>query len=198
MIKGGKQHIIKKLRVNEGITAREVRVVGDKGEQLGIMPIAQARELARKQDLDLLEVAPTSVPPVCRLVDYGKFKYEQQKKEREIRKSQKLVDLREVRLRPKIGEHDLESKLTSIKKWLVDGDKVKITMMFRGREITHQDLGWGILKRIVDNLKGLALIEKQPSMEGQRMFIVIAPVSAQQTKPKEEVKETEDAKVKNA
>jgi translation initiation factor IF-3 len=198
VIKGGKQHIIKKLRVNEGITAREVRVVGDKGEQLGIMPIAQARELARKQDLDLLEVAPTSVPPVCRLVDYGKFKYEQQKKEREIRKSQKLVDLREVRLRPKIGEHDLESKLTSIKKWLVDGDKVKITMMFRGREITHQDLGWGILKRIVDNLKGLALIEKQPSMEGQRMFIVIAPVSAQQTKPKEEVKETEDAKVKNA
>ena len=186
------------MRVNEGIIAREVRLVGDKGEQLGIMTLAQARELARKQDLDILEVAPTSVPPVCRLLDYGKYKYEQAKKEREMRKSQKVAVLREVRLRPKIGEHDLESKIKTIKKLLADGDKVKITMMFRGREITHSDIGWGLLKKIVDMVKGLALIEKQPSMEGQRMYIVISPISIQQVKVKEEVDKTQDAKTKDS
>jgi translation initiation factor IF-3 len=175
-----------------------VRLVGDKGEQLGIMPISQARELARRQELDILEVAPTSVPPVCRLLDYGKYKYEQAKKEREMKKGQKLAVLREVRLRPKIGEHDLEAKTRNIKKFLTDGDKVKITMMFRGREITHPDIGWGLLKKIVDQMKGLALIEKQPAMEGQRMYIVMSPVVSQQPKEKEEVNKSEDAKVKDA
>ena len=173
-------------------------MVGDKGEQLGIMSIAQARELARRQELDILEVAPTSVPPVCRLLDYGKYKYEQAKKDREMKKGQKLSVLREVRLRPKIGEHDLESKTRNIKKFLTDGDKVKITMMFRGREITHPDIGWGLLKKIVDQMKGLALIEKQPAMEGQRMFIVMSPVSGQQVKEKEEGNKSEDAKIKDS
>lgn len=173
--------------------------MGDKGEQLGIMTLAQARELARKQDLDILEVAPTSVPPVCRLVDYGRYKYEQAKKEREAKKGQKISVLREVRLRPKIGEHDLESKLRTIKKLVAQGDKVRITMMFRGREITHSDIGWGLLKRITDQMKGMAVIEKQPSMEGQRMFIVIAPVATTQpVKAKEEELKTQDAKTQNA
>lgn len=164
------------------------------------MTIAQARELARKQSLDILEVAPTSVPPVCRLLDYGKYKYQQDKKEREMKKSQKLVLLREVRLRPKIGEHDLEAKTRNIKKLLGGGDKVKITMMFRGREITHADLGWGLLKKIVEELKGLALIEKQPTMEGNRMFIIMSPPATQQAKPKEkeEVEESQNAKAEDA
>jgi translation initiation factor IF-3 len=167
--------------------------VGEKGEQLGIMPIAQAREMARRRDLDILEVAPTSVPPVCRLIDYGRYKYEQAKKEREIKKSQRLSVLREVRLRPKIGEHDLESKARTIKKLLTDGDKVRVTMMFRGREITHPDIGWGLLKKIVDQMKGLAMIEKQPAMEGQRMFIILTPVSGQQAKAKGEVQKIQNA-----
>jgi translation initiation factor IF-3 len=161
------------------------------------MSIAQARELARKQDLDILEVAPTSVPPVCRLLDYGKYKYEQAKKERDIKKSQKLSVLREVRLRPKIGDHDLEAKTRTIKKFIVDGDKVKVTMMFRGREITHSDIGWGLLKKIVEQMKGLAMIEKQPSMEGQRMYIILSPVPAQHAKAKEEVHKSQDAKNEN-
>lgn len=161
------------------------------------MSIAQAREMARKQSLDLLEVAPTAVPPVCRLLDYGKYKYQQAKKEREMKKGQKLALLREVRLRPKIGEHDLESKARTIKKLLSGGDKVRITMMFRGREITHPDLGWGLLKKVVEQMKGLALIEKQPTMEGSRMFIVLSPVTSQQARPKEEEKESQDAKVED-
>jgi translation initiation factor IF-3 len=175
--------IIKKLRVNEGIKTRECRLVGDKGEQLGVMPLFQALDLARKKSFDLVEVAPTAVPPVCRLMDYGKFKYEQAKKEREMRKSQKVSILREIRLRPKIGEHDFEAKTRSVKKLLQDGDKVKITIMFRGREITHANLGWKLLEKMMEVLKGTVSIEKQPSMEGSRMFMILTPLTTQQAKP---------------
>ena len=133
--------IIKKLRVNERIRASEVRLVGEKGEQLGVMLLSQAKEVARKHTLDLVEVATTAVPPVCRLLDYGKYKYEQDKKEREARRNQKISLLREVRLRPKIGDHDFEAKARIAKKLLTNGDKVKVTIMFRGREITHPDIG---------------------------------------------------------
>lgn len=157
--------------------------MGDKGEQLGVMPLYQALDLAKKKNYDLVEVAPTAVPPVCRLMDYGKFKYEQAKKERDMRKSQKTSILREIRLRPKISEHDFEAKTRSAKKLLEDGDKVKITIMFRGREITHADLGWRLLEKMMEVLKGTVSIERQPVMEGSRMFMILAPISSQQVKP---------------
>lgn len=157
-------------------------MVGDKGEQLGVMALYQALEMAKKKGFDLVEVAPTAVPPVCRLMDYGKFKYEQAKKEREMRKSQKTSIVREIRLRPKIGEHDFEAKTRSVKKLLQDGDKVKITIMFRGREITHADLGWKLLEKMMESLKGTVTIEKQPQMEGSRMYMILAPLSIQQPK----------------
>ncbi len=164
------------------------------------MTALQARELARKHGLDLVEVAPTSVPPVCRLLDYGKFKYEQQKKEQQARKSQKVTATREIRLRPKIGAHDFEAKARVAKKLLADGNKVKVTLMFRGREITHPDLGWKVLQRMAETLGEVAYPERQPLMEGRRMDIVLAPNSA---KPKLKVtattvKETENAKAQNA
>jgi translation initiation factor IF-3 len=157
-------------------------VVGDKGEQLGVMPLYQALELAKKKSYDLVEVAPTSVPPVCRLMDYGKFKYEQAKKEREMKKGQKTSILREIRLRPKIGEHDFDAKTRSVKKLLEGGDKVKITIMFRGREITHANLGYKLLEKMMENVKGTVTIERQPMMEGSRMFMILNPLSAQQPK----------------
>jgi translation initiation factor IF-3 len=147
------------------------------------MPVLQARELAKKSNLDLVEVAPTSVPPVCRLLDYGKFKYEQQKKEQQSKKSQKVTILREIRLRPKIGVHDFDFKAKTAKKLLEDGAKVKITLMFRGREITHPDLGWKILQRMAETLKEQGVLERQPIMEGRRMDIIMAPI-APGTKPK--------------
>jgi translation initiation factor IF-3 len=157
------------------------------------MPVLQARELAKKANLDLVEVAPTSVPPVCRLLDYGKFKYEQQKKEQQARKSQKVLLQREIRLRPKIGIHDFEAKAKIAKKLLADGAKVKVTLMFRGREITHPELGWKVLQRMSEALSGVATQERQPLMEGRRMDIIMAPIPAK-PKVKVEAKETENAK----
>ncbi len=171
--------IIKKLRVNERIIAKEVLLVGEKGEQLGIMPLQQARETARKQNLDLVEVAATTVPPVCRLLDYGKYKYEQAKKERQARKSQKVSLLREVRLRPRIDNHDFEAKTRLVRKLLDGGDKVKVSVMFRGREITHPDIGWRLLQRMTESLKEAASLERQPSMDGKRMIMILSPVAAQ-------------------
>ena len=182
--------IIKQLRVNERIRAQEVRLVGEKGEQLGVMPLSQARETARKHNLDLVEVAPTAVPPVCRLLDYGKYKYEQAKKEQEARKNQKVSLLREVRLRPKIGDHDFEAKARIAKKLLANGDKVKVTIMFRGREITHPELGLKLLQRMIESLKDVASLERQPVMEGRRLHIILAPVTTQKAKIREEIKET--------
>jgi translation initiation factor IF-3 len=159
------------------------------------MPVAQALEIARRNMLDLVEVAPTAVPPVCRVIDYGKFRYEQTKKEKVARKSQKVSELREIRLRPKIGDHDLEFKTRAIKNFLTDGDKVRVTVMFRGREISHADLGWKLLQKVIQTLEGVAVLERQAIMEGRRMHIILAPAAAaQKSKPKE----TQDAKVKDA
>jgi len=191
------KEIIKQLRVNERIIAREVRLVGEKGEQLGIMTLAEAREVAKKQMLDLVEVAPTSVPPVCRLLDYGKYKYEQAKKEQQAKKSQKVSLLREIRLRPKIGMHDFEAKARTARKLLADGDKVKVTLMFRGRETTHPELGWKVLQRMVESLSDIASLERQPLMEGRRMNIILAPASSK-PKVKEEAKEVQNAETQNS
>jgi translation initiation factor IF-3 len=188
-----KQNIVKKLRVNAEIKAKEVRLVGEKGEQLGIMPLYQAREVAKTQNLDLVEVAPTAAPPVCRLLDYGKYKYEQAKKEREARKGQKIALLREVRLRPKIGDHDFESKSRLAKKLIDGGDKVKVSILFRGREITHPELGLRLLQRMAESLTEVAVVEAKPQMDGRRMNVVLAPAAALKPKVekiKEEVKET--------
>ena len=181
------------------IRAREVRLVGEKGEQLGIMPLSQAQETARKHNLDLVEVAPTATPPVCRILDYGKYKYEQAKKEQEIkRKSQKVSLLREIRLRPKIGDHDFDAKARSARKLLADGAKVKVTIMFRGREVTHPELGWKLLQRMTETLNEAASLARQPVMEGKRMNIILAPATMSKSKPKGEMKEAQDAKTENA
>ena len=188
--------IIKQLRINQMIRAQEVRLVGEKGEQLGIMPLSQAQETARKHDLDLVEVAPAAAPPVCRLLDYGKFKYQQAKKDQGMRKSQKVSQLREIRLRPKIGIHDFEAKSRTARKLLVDGDKVKVTVLFRGREITHPELGHKLLQRMTETLNENASMERQPIIEGKRMNIILTPVT--KAKAKEEIKENQDAKDENA
>jgi len=175
----------------------EVRLVGEKGEQLGIMPLFQAREVAQKHNLDLVEVAATATPAVCRLMDYGKYKYLQTKKEREARKGQKLSLLREVRLRPKIGEHDFDAKARKARKLLEGGDKVKVTIMFRGRENTHPELGLRLLDRMWESLKELSSVEKQPTREGARLHIILTPLASQKNKAKEEIEKEQDAKTEN-
>jgi len=157
------------------------------------MPLNQALETARKQDLDLVEVAATATPPVCRLLDYGKYRYEQVKKEREARKSQKVSLLREVRLRPKIGDHDFEAKARSVRKLLDEGNKVKVTILFRGREVTHPEFGRRLLQRMTDIVKEVASIERQPLMEGRRMNIILSLVATQKTKITEETKDSQHA-----
>jgi len=156
--------------------------VGEKGEQLGVMPLYQALETARKHNLDLVEVAATATPPVCRLLDYGKYKYEQAKKEREARKSQKIALLREVRLRPKIGDHDFEAKARTARKLLDGGDKVKVTILFRGREITHPEIGLKLLQRMVESLSEVASLERPPLMDGRRMNLILTPAVTQKAK----------------
>jgi translation initiation factor IF-3 len=152
------------------------------------MPVAQARDIARRQNLDLVEVAATAVPPVCRLLDYGKYKYEQAKKEREARRSQRVALLREVRLRPRIDNHDFEAKTRTVKKLLGEGDKVKVTVMFRGREIVHPELGLRLLQRMAASLEEAASVDRQPTLDGKRLIMILSPLSGQKAKVKEEVK----------
>jgi translation initiation factor IF-3 len=146
------------------------------------MPLSQALDIAREQDLDLVEVAPTAVPPVCRLLDYGKFKYDQAKKERESRKGQHASVLREIRMRPKIDSHDLEMKARNAEKFLKNGDKVKVTVMFRGREMVHPEIGHGLLNQISEKLKDVSVIERPPNMEGRFLSTILAPGHAKQAK----------------
>lgn len=157
------------------------------------MPLGQAREAARKHNLDLVEVAPTAVPPVCRLLDYGKYKYEQDKKERQLRRTQRVALLREVRLRPAINNHDFEAKIRLAVKLLNEGDRVKVTVMFRGREITHPEIGWKLLQRVAESIREMASVERQPILEGKRMSVIFSPLSIQKVKEKEE-KEKEEVK----
>lgn len=173
-------------------------MITESGEQLGIMPLREALNMAREQNSDLVEVAPTASPPVCRLMDYGRFRYEQTKKEREARKSQKHSVLREIRLRPKIDQHDMDFKTRAVEKLLTEGDKVKISVVFRGREVTHPQLGRDILQKVIGAVKDVAAMEKPPSMEGRAMTVILAPISSRQAKSTKAAKESPIAQAQNA
>lgn len=162
-------------QVNESIRAREVRLIGVDGSQLGIKPIREAMHLAQEANLDLVNVAPQAKPPVCRIMDYGKYRYEQSKREKEARKNQKTIQIKEVRLSPTIEENDVQTKLSNIKKFLKKGNKVKLTIRFRGREITHQELGRRILDRMSKEVAEYAEIERAPKLEGRQMIMILAP-----------------------
>ncbi|MEN6412237.1 MAG: translation initiation factor IF-3 [Veillonellales bacterium] len=162
------------LKVNEEIRAREVRVTSSTGEQLGIMATRDAMRLAGEQQLDLVEVAPTAKPPVCRIMDYGKFRYEQQKRDKETKKKQKIVTVKEVKLRPNIEDHDFSVKKKNAERFLQDGDKVKVTIMFRGRELSHPELGRQLLIKMAAELKEIATVERDPKLEGKNMIMILS------------------------
>ncbi len=165
----------KDILINEQIRDKEVRVIDSTGEQIGIVPVKNALKLAQEKHLDLVKVAPQSRPPVCKIMDYGKFKYEQSKKEKEARKKQKVINIKEIRMSPKIEEHDFQVRVKNAYKFINDGDKVKITVRFRGREITHTTLGHEVLTKMADDLKEIANVEKMPKVEGKNMVMVLAP-----------------------
>ena len=166
------------MRINEEIRAREVRVITADGEQLGVMSGRAAQQLAVERHLDLVEIAPTAKPPVCKIMDYGKFCYEQQKREKEARKKQKTFDIKEVKLRPGIEDHDFNVKYKNAVRFLEDGDKVKVTIMFRGRELSHPELGEVLLNRMAQQLKEIAVVERVPKLEGKNMIMIVAPKPA--------------------
>ncbi|MBL8667840.1 MAG: translation initiation factor IF-3 [Rhodospirillales bacterium] len=160
-------------RVNEEINAPEVRVVGADGEMVGVMPIREAVQLAFDQGLDLVEIAAAADPPVCKILDVGKFKYEIQKKKNEARKKQRVIEVKEIKMRPGIDEHDYQVKLRSMRRFLEEGDKVKVTIRFRGRELVHQDLGLRVLDRVRGELGELGKVEQMPRVEGRQMVMVL-------------------------
>ncbi len=162
-----------RVRVNDRIRVREVRVIDETGAQLGIMPPAQAVALARQKGLDLVEVAPTASPPVCRITDYGKYQYTEQKRQRQARKHQKTIEVKEVKFRPKVDEHDYQFKKRNIERFLTDGDKVKAVIFFRGREIAHPEIGRRILERLIGELNEIALAESLPRLEGNQMHTIL-------------------------
>ena len=161
--------------INEMIQAAEVRLIGAEGEQIGVVTRDDALDRAANLGLDLVIVADNADPPVCKIMDYGKFKYEEQKKKNEARKKQKTIDVKEIKLRPNIDSHDYDVKMRSMVKFLGDGDKVKVTMRFRGREMAHQNLGLDVLHRVRDDLEELSKIEQFPKMEGRQMVMVLSP-----------------------
>src|SRR3984885_13076769 len=171
----GVKPIARPLRVNDQIRIRTVRVINDEGTQLGIMPTEEALNLARSRGLGLIEVSPTAVPPVCRIGDYGRLKYEQSKKDKDARKKQKNWELREVKLRPKIDVHDYEVKAKMAERLLLDGGKVKVTIMFRGREITYTAFGKRLLDRIAKDLENSAIVAREEKVDGKNMFLIMAP-----------------------
>ena len=153
----------------------EVRVVGADGEQMGVMPTREAMAIAEKEELDLVEVAPNAKPPVCRLMDYGKYLYEKQKRDKEARKAQKQTEVKEVRLRPKTDDHDVNVVLKKIRKFVGEGSKVRVRMRFRGREIAHSDVARSIMQRVAKDVEDVATVEAMPSFEGRSMIMVLAP-----------------------
>ena len=170
------KHISKdSLRVNDDIKVREIRLVGETGEQLGIMSPREAMQIAEEQGLDLVEVAPTAKPPVCKIMDVGRYKYEQSKRERETRKKKHIISMKEVKLRPNIDEGDFSTKVRNAVRFLEDGDKVKVTIMFRGREMSHPELGQELLNRVADVVKELANVERGSKLEGRNMSMIISP-----------------------
>lgn len=163
------------MRINERIRAPQIRVVGDEGEQLGVMTVRAAIDIARSRGMDLVEVAPNADPPVCRIIDYGKYQYEQKKKAHEAKKKQVTVTVKEIKFRPGTDDHDYKYRVKHAREWLQDGDKVKATIWFRGREMAHRELGARILERVEQDLSDVGDVEQRPKMEGNQMFLVIAP-----------------------
>jgi translation initiation factor IF-3 len=157
------------------IRAREVRVISSDGEQLGVIPVREAIAKAEELGLDLVEVAPNAAPPVCRIMDFGKYKYELNKKAHESKKHQTLITVKEVKLRPRTDDHDINFKVNNIKRFIGEGNKVKVSIMFRGREMAHQELGRAVLERVLQELQGTIVVEQHARMEGRNMFLMIAP-----------------------
>ncbi|MAU40316.1 MAG: translation initiation factor IF-3 [Kordiimonas sp.] len=162
-------------RVNENIAENEVRLIDAEGENHGIVPITKALEMASDSGLDLVEISPNVTPPVCKILDFGKFKYEAQKKAAAARKKQKTIEVKEIKMRPGIEKHDYDVKMRAVHKFLEAGDKVKVTLRFRGREMAHQELGMDVLNRVKDDVEELAKVEQMPKMEGRQVIMVLAP-----------------------
>jgi translation initiation factor IF-3 len=174
-ITGGGSKISKELLINNKIKARDVRVIGTGGEQLGIMMLEEALRLAQERNLDLVNIAPQAKPPVCRIMDFGKYKYEQRKRDKEARKKQRSVTVKEIKMRPNIENHDFMVKARNCTRFLQDGDKVKVSVVFRGREITHPELGKKVCLQMAKELDNVSVIEKGPQIEGRNMVMFLAP-----------------------
>jgi translation initiation factor IF-3 len=185
-IAGGQEEIAQELRINDKIRAGEVRVVAPDGSQVGVLKIDEAQYLADQLGLDLVEVAPDARPPVCRMMDYGKYKYEQSVRQREARKKQARTVIKEVKFRPKTDDHDYDWKKRRVIDFLEEGDKVKITMMFRGREVTHPELGARILERLAEEVSEVGTVEQEVQMEGRNMTMQLAPSRKQREAAKSE------------
>ncbi len=170
------------LQVNEAIRDREVRLIGGDGAQLGILPVQRALELAEEAGLDLVKIVPTAQPPVCKLMDYDKHRYEQAKREKELRKNQKTIEIKEVQLSATIADNDVAIKAKNAVKFLQDGNKVKVTIRFRGRQITHTEIGVQVMNDFVERVKDYAVVEKRPMLEGRHMLMILAPKPAEKTK----------------
>lgn len=173
-----------RIRINERIRAREIRVIDDSGQQLGIMPPQEALALARQRSLDLVEIAATAQPPVCRIMDFGKYQYQMEKKAREARKHQKNIVIKEVKFRPNTDDHDYEFKKNNVIRFLGEGDKVKATVQFRGREITHKEIGFQLINRLLQDVNEAALIEFRPRMEGNSLTAILAPKKVASAAPR--------------
>ncbi len=179
--------------MNERIRVREVRVIDDTGQQLGIMPPQQALTIAKQKGLDLVEIAATATPPVCRIMDFGRYQYQEQKRAREAKKHQKIIEVKEIKFRPKVDEHDYQFKKKHIERFLAEGDKVKATIFFRGREMAHPEIGRRILERLIEDLTDVAMAETMPRQEGNQMHTILAqrtgkkPAAKKEAEPKDSV-----------
>ena len=162
-------------RVNDGIRAPSIRLIGAGGEQVGVVTVREGIQMAEEVGLDLVEISPNAEPPVCKIMDFGKYKYEQQKKANEARKKQKVIEIKEIKMRPTIDDHDYDVKMKAMKRFFDDGDKVKVTLRFRGREMAHQHLGMELLTRVQKDTETFAKLEQYPKMEGRQMMMVLAP-----------------------
>ncbi|HEY1304908.1 MAG TPA: translation initiation factor IF-3 [Vicinamibacterales bacterium] len=184
-----------RVRTNERIRVREIRVIDENGQQLGIMPPPQALVIARQKGLDLVEISPTAVPPVCRIMDFGKYQYQEQKRSREAKKHQRVIEVKEIKFRPKVDEHDYQFKKKHIERFLSDGDKVKATIFFRGREMAHPEIGRRILERLLGELAEVALAETSPRMEGNQMHVILSQRTSRKSAPRPKAEAPDTATV---
>ena len=166
------------MQINEEITDKEVRLISNDGEQLGIVSAAQAQKLAAEKNLDLVKIAPQAKPPVCKIMDYGKYRFEQSKREKEAKKNQRVIEIKEIRLSPNIDVHDFDTKVGHARKFLAAGNKIKVSIRFRGREMTHTDLGLSIMAQFAEKCADIAAVEKPAKLEGRQMLMFLAPKSA--------------------